>query len=59
MRIEELRVSKNMTQNDLAEKLNVSRTTVAMWELNKSAPNIQTLKKLAEILDCTVDDLLK
>ena len=59
MRITELRMSKNMTQNDLAEKLNVSRTTVTMWELGKSAPNIQTLKKIAEILNCTVDDLLK
>ena len=58
MSIAEFRASKNMTQSDLAEILNVSRTTVTMWENGKAEPNIKTLKKLAEVLSCTVDDLL-
>ena len=57
--IKSVRVSKNLTQDDLAKSLNVSRTTVTMWENNKSLPSITTVKKIAEVLGCTVDDLLK
>lgn len=53
------RLSKNMTQSALAKKLNVSRTTVTMWEKEKSVPNATMLKKIAQVLNCTVDELLK
>ena len=59
MRIKEFRLSKNLTQKELAEKLKVERTTVAMWELGYSSPSIQTLIKIAEILDCSVNELIK
>ena len=58
MKLTEVRLSKNMTQDDLAKKLNVSRTTVTMWENGKSNPNIHMLKKIAESLDCKVEDLI-
>lgn len=59
MNIKQIRLSRNLTQKELADKLAVERTTVTMWERNSSSPNIQTLKKIAEVLDCTVDDLIK
>lgn len=58
MKLKEIRLSRNMTQNELAEKLNVERTTVTMWETKKSSPNLQTIKKLAEILNCKIEDLI-
>lgn len=59
MNIKKFRLSKNLTQKELAMKLKVERTTISMWESNKSFPNIQTLKKIAQVLNCTVDDLIK
>lgn len=59
MNIKTVRLSKNLTQEELANKLNVSRTTVTMWENNKSSPNIEIIKKIANVLGCTIDDLLK
>lgn len=58
MRIKEFRLSKNLTQKEFADKLKVERTTVSMWENNKSSPSVQTLKKIAEVLSCNVDDLI-
>ncbi len=54
-----LRKQQNMTQDELAEKLGIGRTTVAMWELGESMPKSKTLRLLSEILNCTVDELLK
>lgn len=59
MDIRSMRVSKGLTQEQLAQKLSVKRTTVSMWENNKSLPNIIVLKKIADALDCKVDDLIK
>ena len=59
MNLKKFRMSNNLTQKGLAEKLKVERTTVTMWENGYSMPNIQTLKKIAEILGCSVDDLIK
>ncbi len=58
MKIKTLRESKNLTQMDVAEALQVSRTTVAMWETNKSVPRAQLLPRLAQLFSCTVDELL-
>ncbi len=59
MRLKELRLSKNLTQLGLSQKLNVERTTVTMWENNKSNPTLPMLKKIATVLDCSVEDLIK
>ena len=59
MKLKDYRMSNNLTQGELAEKLNVKRTTISMWENNNSQPNIIMLKKLATILNCSVDDLIK
>lgn len=58
MRLKEVRLSKNMTQETLSSLLGVTRTTVTMWENGKSMPNIVTLKKIAQVLNCKVEDLI-
>lgn len=58
MRIKELRESKGMTQEVLANKLSVKRTTVSMWESGESMPRADKLAPLARLLGCTVDELL-
>lgn len=48
-----------LTQDQLAEKLGVDRSTVAKWETGKSHPRIFLLPKISVILGCTVDELLE
>ncbi len=58
MLLKELRTSKNYSQQKIADLLNVSRSTVAMWETNKSEPDNETLLKLAEIFNVSLDYLM-
>lgn len=58
MKIKAFRESKNLTQDEFAKKVRVSRTTVTMWENEKSNPSAKKLKEIAEIFNCKVDDLL-
>ena len=58
MGIKEKREAKSMTQTEIAEKLNISRTTVSMWETGDSMPRADKLPALAKILDCTIDELM-
>lgn len=59
MKIIHFRKIKGMTQLQLAKLLNVDQSTVSKWEKQETNPKITTLKKIAEILNCTVDDLIK
>lgn len=59
MRIKQFRISSKLTQDAVANQLGITRSTVAMWESGKSIPTARLLPKLAVILNCTVDDLLK
>ena len=54
-----LRKEKGMTQNQLAEKMNVTDKAVSKWERDLSCPDINTISKLADILDVSVEELLK
>lgn len=56
--ISSLRKEKGMTQNDLAEKMNVTDKAVSKWERNLSCPDVNSIPKLAEILGTTVEELL-
>jgi transcriptional regulator with XRE-family HTH domain len=49
----------NLTQDELAERLKISRTTVTMWETGEAMPRADKLPELAKILGCTIDDLFK
>ena len=57
--IASLRKQKGMTQNELAEKMNVTDKAVSKWERDLSYPDINTISKLADILDVSVEELLK
>jgi transcriptional regulator with XRE-family HTH domain len=48
-----------MTQAQLAKMVGVDQSAVAQWEAEKSGPHRNKLSKLAQALECTVDDLLK
>jgi transcriptional regulator with XRE-family HTH domain len=48
-----------MTQAELAELVGINRTTISMWETNNSMPRADKLIQLANILGCTVDELLR
>ena len=54
-----MRVSKKMTQDDVAMELSVSRTTVSMWENGSALPRADKLPQLAKIFGCTIDELFK
>ena len=56
--IKDLRISNNLTQDQLAEKLFVTRQTVSNYENGKSRPDIDTLEKIASVLGCQLTDLI-
>ena len=58
-KLQQLRHSKGLTQEELAEKLFVSRTAVSKWESGRGYPNLDSLKEIANIFSVTVDELLK
>ena len=53
-----LRKEKNMTQKELADKLNITDKAVSKWERNIAFPDTATIPKLAEILDVSVEELI-
>lgn len=53
-----LRIKAKLTQEQLAEELNVSRQAVTKWESGQALPDIQNLKELAIFFGLTVDELL-
>lgn len=57
--IAELRKQKGLTQQQLAERLNLSNKTISKWESGSGSPDISNLLVLAETLNVSVDELLK
>lgn len=56
--LEKLRILNGLTQKEVAEKLDVSESTVSLYESGKRNPNIIILKKYAELFGCTIDELV-
>lgn len=54
----QLRKINHMSQEELAEKVDVSRQTLSKWETGESLPDIEKCKLLAEIFGVTLDDLV-
>lgn len=54
-----LRKANNLTQEELAEQLNVSRQSVSKWESDQAVPEVDKLIALSEIFKVTTDYLLK
>lgn len=57
-KIKLLRTEKGITQEALAEKINVSRSAVAKWETNSGVPEVSNLKIIAKLFDISVDELI-
>ena len=57
-RLKQLRAEKGMTQVQLAQMLDVSKGTVAMWETSKRKPSFEILSKLSDIFDRRMDYIL-
>lgn len=56
--LKSLRILRDKSQNELAKHLYVSQQTVAKWETDRSTPNPETLSKIADFLECSVDYLV-
>lgn len=58
-RLVDLRKSQNISQEELAEKLYVSRQTISNWERGKTYPDINSLLLIATFFDVSLDNLIK
>jgi transcriptional regulator with XRE-family HTH domain len=56
-RIFQLRTEKNMSQGDLADKLDVSRQSVSKWENNTAVPDLDKLIKLCDVFEISLDEI--
>ena len=57
-KLQELRKRNNLTQEELAQRLYVSRTAISKWESGRGYPNIDSLKAIAKFYGVTIDELL-
>lgn len=53
-----LRKSKNMSQDNLAEYLNVSRQAISKWESGQNMPDLENVKLLSKLFNVTIDTLV-
>lgn len=58
VQIQKLRLDNNLTQEELAEKLSVSRQSVSKWELGQSIPDLEIVIMLSKLFNLTTDELL-
>lgn len=56
--LQHLRATRNMTQEQLAMLLGVSRQSVTKWEAEKSYPEMDKLIKICQLFECSLDDLV-
>ena len=52
------RERKNMTQKEVADNIGVAKSTYSLYESGNREPNVQTIKKIADTLNVSADDLL-
>lgn len=56
--IKELRQRRGYSQQDIADKLNVTRQTVSSWELNRTEPTMGSIEALAKLFNCKKSELI-
>ncbi len=56
--LKKIRQENNLTQEELAKKINTSRSNIANYENDKNMPSIDILNKLSETFNCSTDYLL-
>ena len=59
MKIEEMRLKKGITQEELAEELSVDRSTIAKWETGAANPRTDKIPTLAKVLGCEIKELFE
>ncbi len=57
-KLQSLRKSKGLTQEELADALFVSRTAISKWESGRGYPSIDSLKEISKFFSVSIDDLL-
>ena len=57
-KLKQLRKDNQMTQDDLAEKIYVTRTAVSKWETDKALPAIDSLKFISDLFHVSIDELI-
>lgn len=58
-KLKALRLENGLTQDELGEKLYLSRTSISYYEQGKFGPNIETIIAVADLFNITTDELLK
>ncbi|MCZ0753959.1 helix-turn-helix domain-containing protein [Anoxybacillus sp. J5B_2022] len=53
-----LRKQQNWTQEDVAQKLNMSRSQISKWETGETLPDLQSLEKLSDLYGVSIDSLI-
>lgn len=56
--VKQLRMQANLTQEELANQLHVTRQTVSTWETGKNMPSLETLHTLSQLFDISLEKLL-
>ncbi len=56
-KIKYLREALGLSQAMLAQKLNITQSTVAMWEIGENSPRADKLPQIAKVFGCTIDEL--
>ena len=59
MRLKELRKKEKLTMVELSEKLHLSQSTISLYESGKREPDVNTLKKIANFFNVSIDYLLE
>ena len=57
-KLKKLRKDNNMTQDELAEKIFVSRTAISKWETDMGYPSLESLRLLSKVFGTTLDELV-
>ena len=57
-KIATLRKKKGLSQEEIADKLNVTRQTISKWELNETSPNINQAKEISKLFNISLDELV-
>lgn len=59
VKLKEARLKKELTQENVANILNVSRTTISSWEVGRSYPDLESIVSLSDLYDISLDSLLR
>ena len=57
--LKSLRTQAGMTQSELGEKLSISAQAISKWERDESQPDIDTIKRLAEIYEVSISEIIE